>query len=464
MVGDSGHTVAYDDILRDMKMIKDLGCNFVRLVHYPHGKTVLDIADEIGLFVSEEPGLWWSDTSNEEIACGSIEVLKKTISRDKNHPSVAFWLCFNECVFTEKFLIDSAKACKEADPTRLVSGANCMSDEDTLKYYEICGFDFYTMHPYSETFGRSLRSAKMLTDKPLVFTEWGGHFVYDNPKLMREFIHAMRDLYEKNSDDGALAGAFLWCFAEVNDYNRPRPAVLNGRLLEGLVDYERRPRLNYETFRTAWDETFDNEYKFNTVCDIPEKTAKFEYVSGGKPYADLKRELYEREKPSFIEEQRPRIIKYGPVCETIPTVLMEGTPRVLSGDGALLYGGGGECDGLVILGGTGAASGYPLGGKYGEVVANVKVSFSSGEQEIFPLRNGLEITTVYSTSRSSRINPVASRAKRFMEFSYDESFESYVMNKIELSFSKTQNVAGVEIVSEIAGYELLFYAVFGYSK
>ena len=179
---------------------------------------------------------------------------------------------------------------------------------------------------------------------------------------------------------------------------------------------------------------------------------------------EFKCELYEREKPSFIEEQRPRIIEHGPVCETVPTELMEGTPRVLSDNGSLLYVGNGECDGLVILGGTGAASGYPLGGKYGEAVASVKVSLASGDEKIFPLRNGIEITTVYSTSRSSRINPVASRARRFMEFSYDESFECYVMNKIELSFGKAQSVTGVEIISELPGYELLFYAVLGYSE
>ena len=109
MIGRSGHCPSDADMERDMRMIKDMGCNFVRLVHYPHNKKILEIADRIGLFVSEEPGLWWSDTSNPEIANGSIEVLKRTIKRDKNHVSVAFWLCFNECRFTEDFLVRSAK-------------------------------------------------------------------------------------------------------------------------------------------------------------------------------------------------------------------------------------------------------------------------------------------------------------------------------------------------------------------
>ena len=41
-----------------MRMIKAMGCNFVRLVHYPHDRRIVELADEIGLIVSEEPGFW----------------------------------------------------------------------------------------------------------------------------------------------------------------------------------------------------------------------------------------------------------------------------------------------------------------------------------------------------------------------------------------------------------------------
>lgn len=218
--GNDNTVLSYEQIEEDMKMIKSTGSNFVRLVHYPHCKATLDIADKLGLMVSEEPGLWWSDTANEEVANGSLEVLKRTIFRDRNHPSIVFRLSFNECQFTEQFLIDSANVCHKYDPTRLVSGANCMSDEDTLIYFNRCGFDFYTMHPYSATFDRSKKSAQILYDKPLVFTEWGGYFVFDNPAYFRECIQKMAKLYRANSDSGALAGAFLWCWADVNDFNR----------------------------------------------------------------------------------------------------------------------------------------------------------------------------------------------------------------------------------------------------
>ena len=251
---DYGHTVPENEVYSDMKKIKETGCNFVRLVHYPHDKKVLTFADRLGLMVSEEPGLWWSDTANEEISEGSLEVLRRTIRRDKNHPSIVFWLSFNECCFTEKYLIDAVKTARNQDPTRLVSGANCMSVEDTLIYYNKCGFDFYTMHPYSDTFERARDSAKRLNDKPLLFTEWGGYYLYDNPHLTADFIREIYNLYEQNNDDGALAGAFFWFWREVNDFNRGEPACIDGTLTEALIKKDGNKSAIYDAFVNTFKE------------------------------------------------------------------------------------------------------------------------------------------------------------------------------------------------------------------
>ena len=460
MVGDSGHTVKYSDVHRDMKIIKELGCNFVRLVHYPHGTAVLDIADEMGLLVSEEPGLWWSDTANEEIAAGSIEVLRRTIKRDRSRACVAFWLCFNECKFTEKFLIDSAAACKQTDPTRLVSGANCMSDEETLKYFDICGFDFYTMHPYAETFEKANHSAHTLLGKPLVFTEWGGYYVYDNPRLMREFIHRMRGLYDNASEKAALAGAFLWAFAETNDYNRQMPAVKDGRLLEGLVDYNRNPRRCFDVFREAFSEDLlaNAPFSLDSVGTLPVGAKPLEYRKGAVSYAELYEKIWNKPKPAFLEEQRPRIIKVGPVCENLGKIPVFSEPLAL-GEDKISFGGA-HLSKLIILGCVSASEGYPLSREYGECAALVKINFRDGRCAEHPIRNGVELTTVYTTHRSSRIDPVAERAERFAEFSYDKSFEAYVINRLDIDLGAEEDVESVELVRANEKYDILTYGIY----
>ena len=461
MIGESGHTVLPEQIEEDLKMIKSTGCNFVRLVHYPHCKATLEIADRLGLMVSEEPGLWWSDTSDEEVANGSLEVLKRTILRDKNHPSIVFWLCFNECKFTEQFLIDSASVCRKYDPTRLVSGANCMSDEDTLVYFNKCGFDFYTMHPYSASFDRAEKSAKILHDKPLLFTEWGGYFVFDNPAYMRESIQKMSALYHANSDEGALAGAFLWCWADVNDFNRGMPCI-DGVLPEGLVTKNRKKHICYDTFceEIAKIDTPPKEppYSFKVLESVGGEPCAL--ISSGGDFDVLVSEVENEERAlPFRAKQRRRVIKNPPVLKREEIKGMSLIPAVLGDNDTLVYSGNGNARKITVLGAVSVNKGYPISGKFGEEAAMVTVKYEEGEQS-FVIRNGRELTTVFSTIGSSRIDPRADNAPRFAELSYDLNFEQYVINKLEFKLDSAKPVKSIEISSLNKGYGILVYGVF----
>jgi len=462
MVGDSGHCPTEAQIESDLALIKKMGCNFVRLVHYPHHKKTLEIADRIGLMVSEEPGLWWSDTSDPEVAGGSIEVLKRTIMRDRNHASIAFWLSFNECRFTEKYLVDSANACRAYDPTRMVSGANCMSDEDTLIYYNKCGFDFYTMHPYSATFERSKKSAEMLHDKPLLFTEWGGYYVYDNPHLLRDFMTEMNKLYLANSDEGALAGAFLWFFAELNDFNRAEPACTDGVLHEGVVDKYRKPTMMYDTFCECL-KMYDGEKKEKPFfLEKGEGYAEFDLASrwnaeGGADFGTL----FEQVKADALLvplSMRKRKLKTGPVTEGIP--FLYGTPKVISKDAPVTLRGGKSTDSLTLIGMTAFPGGYPLRGSvYGEALVCAKIAYTDGTQEERILKNGVDITTAYGLNFSSRIDPVAENAKRFATFGRDKNFDVYLMNRLALSVNPEKTVGEIELVA-LTDTPVLLYGAF----
>ncbi|MBE6808284.1 MAG: hypothetical protein E7524_02315 [Ruminococcaceae bacterium] len=460
MFGDSGHTPTVEQMETDLRMIKNAGCNFVRLVHYPHNKKILDLADKIGLMVSEEPGLWWSDTSDKEVAEGSIEVLKRTIMRDRNHPSIAFWLCFNECRFTEQFLIDSAKACKEYDPTRMVSGANCMSLEDTKKYYNICGFDFYTMHPYAPTFERSKISAEYLTDKPLIFTEWGGYYVYDNPHLLKDFIIAMKKLFVNRSDEAALAGMCFWEWSELNDFNRGRPACIDGVLREGLTDKYRNPTMIFPAFCEALSEEVDNDftklYEYEQLCEFSGKPMT---GTGGKDFAECLTSVDEP-IPEYRIRMRARKTAVGPKLQKQEVEAIATTPFVVANDYPVVFSGDGECDSINIIGAVAMPYGYPIAGEYGEAVAEVEVTFENGEKQIFGLKNGVDITTVLTTLGSSRINPVAENAKPFAKFSYEKNRENYQINMLNLAFGEVKSIKEVTVRCVNEKYNILIYGIY----
>lgn len=475
LFGDSGHIVSEEQMQQDLRMIKDAGVNYVRLVHYPHNKRILEIADELGLMVSEEPGLWWSDVKDEQIFNGSLQVLEKTIIRDRNHVCVAFWLSFNECIFTPEFLVASAKVCRENDPSRMVSGANCMDIEMTKKYFYECEFDFYTMHPYSPTTERMIESAVELNDKPLLLTEWGGYHVYNNPNLFNEFVDEMINTWNNDEDKPVIAGAALWCWAEVYEFNRAAPACHDGILNEGLVDIYRNPLMNLKIFKEAY-ERLENPKKINYELDI----TNYIFEKGDYSALDLSREadleqnqkawnkMIERAKEPIarfrFDARRLRVLNFGPVLREdvknigdLPVNLLK-QPIVLQNQGEISFEINQKCSKLFIIGNVSMPKGFPIGGAYGEAVCEYEVTYDNGKVQNKTLYNGKEITTAAAWYGPSRINPIAENSKRVIRFFNDKDREHYVINLFTLELEEANPKAlKIRVINE--GYDLLLYGI-----
>ena len=80
--------ISYDDI----KLIKEMNMNAVRMSHYPPDVHFLDACDELGLYVLDELGGWQKsyDTPTGRRLIGQI------VRRDVNHPSIVLWDNGNE--------------------------------------------------------------------------------------------------------------------------------------------------------------------------------------------------------------------------------------------------------------------------------------------------------------------------------------------------------------------------------
>jgi beta-galactosidase len=61
---EQGFTLTRAQQDQDMRMIKLQGCNFVRLVHYPHDRRIIELADHLGFWCARNPaiGAWTSMT------------------------------------------------------------------------------------------------------------------------------------------------------------------------------------------------------------------------------------------------------------------------------------------------------------------------------------------------------------------------------------------------------------------
>lgn len=481
---EKGHTLTDEDIERDLRMIKELGVNFVRLVHYPHDKRVIQMADRMGLLVSEEPGLWWSDLSNPNLTGGALEILKKTILRDRSHPSIAFWMSFNECVFTQEFLNDTIKVARQYDPDRYASGANCMNIEMTKSMFDIANIDFYTFHPYgtdptSVANGIGVRTPiqthfDAFVGKPLVFTEWGGWFVVGNPELFRRFCQSMKNA----KNEGKLAGMFYWAFADMYEYNRA-DASIDGVQYEGLVTLDRRPKENYYVFQKFLRELNEAPIPLSpamvvepaSLTDDTQSVAvplsAFSETEEQKAAWDAATEQSRMTKTSIVLPHRKRrYITYGPKlpqnCPMVgnlqfdalqsPIVISEQAPKLkipVAGKGKQ----------LVLLGNALYTCGYPVNGEYGEVCAKLTLRYADGSETVVPLRNGYELLTVNTTFAGSKIDPISPILKKAITFSYNKNFENYRIYTLTVDLKPDVELLNVTVECEMAERNLLLYGV-----
>jgi beta-glucuronidase len=112
---------------RLLQLALELGCNFVRLAHYPHDEAMLRAADRLGLLVWEEIPVYWDvDFSNDASLDSARQQLSELIARDRNRASVALWSVANETPQTPErlaFLRSLADHARALDSTRPVTAA-----------------------------------------------------------------------------------------------------------------------------------------------------------------------------------------------------------------------------------------------------------------------------------------------------------------------------------------------------
>ena len=108
---------------RDMRLLKEMGANFVRISHYPQDPEIYRACDELGLIVWSEICVVNEVRKNTAFAHNCKEMLKEMILQNYNHPSVVLWGAMNELWDYHKQAIALARELealkKELDPYRL---------------------------------------------------------------------------------------------------------------------------------------------------------------------------------------------------------------------------------------------------------------------------------------------------------------------------------------------------------
>ena len=122
-----GRANSTDDAHTLLSWAKELGCNYVRLAHYPHNEYAVREAERMGILVwSEIPVYWTIAWTNPATYANAERQLDDMIARDQNRANVIIWSIANETPHSaerDTFLGKLAKHARQLDPTRLISMA-----------------------------------------------------------------------------------------------------------------------------------------------------------------------------------------------------------------------------------------------------------------------------------------------------------------------------------------------------
>ena len=228
---------------------KELGCNYVRLAHYPHNEYAVREAERMGMLVwSEIPVYWTIAWTNADTYQNAERQLTDMIRRDHNRCNVIIWSIANETPHSDardQFLSRLSQKARSLDATRLISMAmevtaanhhkNRLQD-NMNQYVDVISFNQY-IGWYRDVNDAPKMEWEIPYDKPVIISEFGGGAKYGlhGPKNQRWTEEFQENLYRENCAmldkiDG-LAGTTPWI---LKDFRSPR------RVLTGIQDYYNR--------------------------------------------------------------------------------------------------------------------------------------------------------------------------------------------------------------------------------
>ena len=202
MNADKGYVVSEEDMINDIRIMKELNMNAVRTCHYPNDPRWYALCDKYGLYVVDEGnieshGIGYGDKTlakRPDYKAAHLIRDQRMMRRDFNHPSVIIWSLGNEAGFGDTFV-----ACydwlKANDPTRPVQyeRAEKASQNDI-----IC--PMYASPKWCEDF------AKGNPDRPLIQCEYA-HAMGNSMGNFKEYW----DLIRKYPN---YQGGFIWDFVD----------------------------------------------------------------------------------------------------------------------------------------------------------------------------------------------------------------------------------------------------------
>lgn len=276
-----GPALPLAQLVQDLQLLRDLGCNFIRGSHYPQDQRFLDLCDELGFLVWEESLGWGQKVdhfTDPAFGAAQVQQTELMVRNSINHPCVIFWGFLNEGdskapesrpLYAR--LVDTIRA---LDRSRLVTYAtNVPLDDRNLDLVDVVGANCYpgwyaspnsAVRPLDEIVPHLHRvqaslKARGLDGKPLLLSEIGAGALYGwRDPLKAHWSEEYQADYlgtvcrEVLANPG-IAGVALWQFCDGRTYANARalgrPRTFNNK---GTLDEYRRPKGAYAVVKACF--------------------------------------------------------------------------------------------------------------------------------------------------------------------------------------------------------------------
>jgi len=247
------------DALLLLNWAKELGCNMVRLAHYPHNEHIVKMAEKLGLMVwSEIPVYQHIEFADPKVPEKMDLMMREMVKRDRNRCGVIFWSISNEtyAITTNRdnALIELARQTRLQDSTRLVATVICSQGysnntfdiwDPLYKHFDVLAVNEY-LGWYVPWQGkpRDVKWKLVCNDKPLLITEFGGEARYGSNFGPKDEADSWREEYQEQifkdqiemfGTTPNLAGICPWLLVDYRSLGRMHPLKQGGWNRKGLL-------------------------------------------------------------------------------------------------------------------------------------------------------------------------------------------------------------------------------------
>lgn len=251
----SGRAFSEEDDRTLLTWAKDLGCNFVRMAHYPHNEDMVRLADHMGLLLWEEIPVYWDiQWQNPTTLENAKAQLHDEIMRDQNRAAVVLWSMSNETPISPErteFIEALATYARQLDSTRLITSALNRVDRtdpfhrtlsDSLsESLDVIGLNEYIGWYEGKPEDADQTHWTFAFDKPVIVSEFGADALYN---LHGDAETRFTEEYQANvfehqlhmlSHMPQLTGMSPWVLMDFRSPRRPLPEIQDYFNRKGLI-------------------------------------------------------------------------------------------------------------------------------------------------------------------------------------------------------------------------------------